>query len=133
MIDEQEPEVLRVHLEQFVLPALPADPAVYVSPLSIGGGNSVAAPEKKPTRIKVTRRKYMAAGAAPSSAGVTTFTRGDTSTTEITSPIHVPKKRKTFVAPTLTAFEAVQAAYVLPHGIYFLLSNVLLVGRKQRV
>ncbi|KAJ0927455.1 hypothetical protein HanRHA438_Chr04g0183061 [Helianthus annuus] len=52
----------------------------------------------------------MAAGVAPS-------TRGDTSTTtEITSPTHVLKKRKTFVAPTLTTFEAVQAAYALPIG-----------------
>ncbi|MFS8023194.1 hypothetical protein Hanom_Chr16g01448601 [Helianthus anomalus] len=87
MLDNQEPGLLKVHLEQFLLPALPADPAVYLSPFSLSGGSGVAAPEKKPTRIKITGRKYMASSAAPSSAGVTSFTRGDTSTTtEITSP-----------------------------------------------
>ncbi|KAJ0828708.1 hypothetical protein HanRHA438_Chr17g0840211 [Helianthus annuus] len=125
VLDDQEPDVLKIHLEQFLLPALPADPAVYLSPLSLSGGSGVAAPEKKPTRIKITRRKYMASGAAPSSAGVTAFTRGNNSTTtEITSPTHVTKKRK-FVAPTLTAFEAVQAAYALPLGMCFFLRMII--------
>ncbi|MFS7956044.1 hypothetical protein Hanom_Chr07g00649911 [Helianthus anomalus] len=115
--DDQEPDVLKIHLEQFLLPALPTDPAVYLSPLSFTGGSCVAAPEKKPTRVKITGRKYIATSATPSSAGGAIFTRGDTSTTtEVTSPTHVMKKRK-FVAPTLTAFEAVQAAYALPFGI----------------
>ncbi|KAJ0607799.1 hypothetical protein HanLR1_Chr03g0094311 [Helianthus annuus] len=127
VLDEQEPDVLKVHLEQFLLPVVPVDPVVYVSPLSLSGGSSVAAPEKKPTRVKVTGRKYMAAGAATSSAGGTAFTRGDASATaEMTSPTHVAKKRKTFVAPTLTAFEAVQAVYALPLGMYFMLSNVIM-------
>ncbi|KAJ0534604.1 hypothetical protein HanIR_Chr09g0421601 [Helianthus annuus] len=37
VLDEQEPDVLRIHLEQFLLPALPADPAAYVSPLPPAG------------------------------------------------------------------------------------------------
>ncbi|MFS7983793.1 hypothetical protein Hanom_Chr11g00978711 [Helianthus anomalus] len=32
MLDDQEPDVLKIHLKQFLLPALPADPAVYLSP-----------------------------------------------------------------------------------------------------
>ncbi|KAJ0773751.1 hypothetical protein HanOQP8_Chr03g0103861 [Helianthus annuus] len=127
VLDEQEPDVLKIHLEQLLLPAVSADPAVYISPIPLSGGSSVAAPEKKPTRIKVTGRKYMAAGAATSSAGGTASTRGDASaTTEMTSPTHAAKKRKMFVAPTLTAFEAVQAAYALPLGMYFLPSNVIM-------
>ncbi|MFS8027368.1 hypothetical protein Hanom_Chr16g01497921 [Helianthus anomalus] len=105
VLGDQEPDVLKVHLEQFCYP--------------IEGG-SVAVPERKPTRIKVTGRKYMAAGTATSSIGGTTSAKGDTpAATELTSPTHVAKKRKTFIAPTLTAFEAVQAAYTLPLGMYF--------------
>ncbi|MFS7907352.1 hypothetical protein Hanom_Chr01g00070311 [Helianthus anomalus] len=100
-----------------MLPALSADPTVYLSPLSLTGRSGAAAPERKPTRIKITRRKYMAISASLSTACATTFTRGDTSAAiDITSPTHVTKKRK-FVAPTLTAFEAVQAAYALPLGV----------------
>ncbi|MFS7902766.1 hypothetical protein Hanom_Chr01g00015121 [Helianthus anomalus] len=56
----------------------------------------------------------MAAGAATSSIGGTASARGDTpAATELTSPTHVAKKRKTFIAPTLTAFEVVQAAFAL--------------------
>ncbi|MFS8008152.1 hypothetical protein Hanom_Chr14g01269341 [Helianthus anomalus] len=31
VLSEQEPDVLKVHLEQFSLPVVPADPAVYIS------------------------------------------------------------------------------------------------------
>ncbi|MFS7918285.1 hypothetical protein Hanom_Chr03g00199191 [Helianthus anomalus] len=48
----------------------------------------------------------MAASAATPSAGVTVFVIGTAA--EVTSPTHVSKKRKTFVVPTLTAFEAMQ-------------------------
>ncbi|MFS7909623.1 hypothetical protein Hanom_Chr02g00096741 [Helianthus anomalus] len=36
------------------------------------------------------------------------------------------KNKKTFVAPILSAFEAVQAAYALPFGTYLLSSNVII-------
>ncbi|KAJ0796951.1 hypothetical protein HanPI659440_Chr04g0168261 [Helianthus annuus] len=120
MLGEQEADVLKIHLEQFLLPDVPADPAVYISDPPPSGGSSFAVAEKKPTRIKVTGRKYMAARAATSFAGGVASTRGDTPVaTELTSPTHVAKKRKTFIAPTLTAFEAVQAAYALPLGMYY--------------
>ncbi|MFS7914275.1 hypothetical protein Hanom_Chr02g00151481 [Helianthus anomalus] len=45
VLDDQEPDVLKVHLEQFLLPALPADAAVYLSPFSLSGRSGVAAPE----------------------------------------------------------------------------------------
>ncbi|MFS8034402.1 hypothetical protein Hanom_Chr17g01580751 [Helianthus anomalus] len=61
----------------------------------------------------------MATSASPSTAGAAAFTRGDTSAAiDITSPTHVTKKQK-FIAPTLTAFEAVQAAHTLTIGMYF--------------
>ncbi|MFS7939514.1 hypothetical protein Hanom_Chr05g00452671 [Helianthus anomalus] len=31
VLGEQEPDVLKIHLEQFLLPAVPADPTVYIS------------------------------------------------------------------------------------------------------
>ncbi|MFS7983792.1 hypothetical protein Hanom_Chr11g00978701 [Helianthus anomalus] len=69
----------------------------------------------------------MATSATPSSAGGAVFTRGDTSTTtEVTSPTHLTKKPK-FVSPTLIAFEAVQAAYALPFGMYFSYECLLLI------
>ncbi|KAJ0539783.1 hypothetical protein HanHA300_Chr08g0290381 [Helianthus annuus] len=120
VLEEQEPDVLKVHLEQFLLPAVSADPAVYISQPPHSGGSSVAVLEKKPTRIKVTGRKYMAAGVATSFTGGTASARGATpAATELTSSTHVSKKRKTFTVPTLTAFEAMQAAYAPPLGMYY--------------
>ncbi|KAJ0548815.1 hypothetical protein HanPI659440_Chr08g0312911 [Helianthus annuus] len=114
---EQEPDVLKIHLEQFLLPAVSAYPAVYICQPPPSGGSNVATIEKKLIRVKVTGRKYMAVGAATSSVGVTT-PAGSASTTaaELTSPTPVSKKRKTFTVPALTAIEAMQAAYALPIG-----------------
>ncbi|MFS7917477.1 hypothetical protein Hanom_Chr03g00189501 [Helianthus anomalus] len=59
----------------------------------------------------------MAAWTTASSAGSALLTEGGIAmTAEMTSPTHVSKKRKTFVTPTLAAFEAIQAAYALPIG-----------------
>ncbi|KAF5784963.1 hypothetical protein HanXRQr2_Chr10g0422991 [Helianthus annuus] len=117
---EQEPNVLKVHLEQFCCPLCQRTQLCIYPSLPPSEGSSVAVPEKKPTRIKVTGRKYMAAGAATSSAGVAAPARGATpAAAELTRPTHVSKKRKTFALPTLTAFEAMQAAYTLPLGMYY--------------
>ncbi|KAF5798164.1 hypothetical protein HanRHA438_Chr07g0300181 [Helianthus annuus] len=63
VIGEQEPNVLKIHLEQFLLPAMPADPIAYISQPPPSGGSSVSAAEtKKPTRVKITGRKVMTAG-----------------------------------------------------------------------
>ncbi|MFS7945764.1 hypothetical protein Hanom_Chr06g00527981 [Helianthus anomalus] len=117
VLGQQEPDVLKIHLEDFLLPAMPTDPAAYLSQPPPIGGSNVAAIEKKPTWISVTGRKYMAAGAASSSVGVT-IPAGSAAVTaaELTSPTYVLKKRKTFTVPALTAFEAMQAAYALPIG-----------------
>ncbi|MFS7918287.1 hypothetical protein Hanom_Chr03g00199211 [Helianthus anomalus] len=101
-----KPDVLKIHLGQFLLPAVPADPSGYISKPPPSGGSSSAVPAKKLTCVKITERKYMAASAATPSAGVTVFVIG--AAAEVTSPTHVSKKRKTFVVPTLTAFEAMQ-------------------------
>ncbi|MFS7998086.1 hypothetical protein Hanom_Chr12g01149531 [Helianthus anomalus] len=47
VLDEQETNVLKVHLEQFLLPAVPADPAAYISELPPNGGSNVATMEKR--------------------------------------------------------------------------------------
>ncbi|MFS7952719.1 hypothetical protein Hanom_Chr07g00610221 [Helianthus anomalus] len=126
VLGEQEPDVLKIHLEQFMLPAVTANPSAYISQPPPSGGSSAAVPQKKPTRIKITGRKYMAASAATPSAGVTVSASGATpAAAEVTSPTHVSKKRKTFVVPTLTAFEAMQAAYALPLGMYLCLRMLL--------
>ncbi|MFS7949605.1 hypothetical protein Hanom_Chr06g00573561 [Helianthus anomalus] len=63
VIGEQEPDVLKIHLEQFLLPAVPADPTAYVSQPFPKGGSSVSAVEPKKTiRVRVTGRKYMDMG-----------------------------------------------------------------------
>ncbi|KAJ0678027.1 hypothetical protein HanOQP8_Chr12g0443261 [Helianthus annuus] len=105
VLNEGDPGVLEMHLEQFLLPALPADPAAYIAPLPLVRSSGVPSVEKKPTRIKVTGRKYMASGAAASSVGGTALTGGDISTpVAMISPGPISKKGKTFVAPTLSAF-----------------------------
>ncbi|KAF5757447.1 hypothetical protein HanXRQr2_Chr17g0826801 [Helianthus annuus] len=116
VLSEKEPDVLKIHLEQFLLPAVPADPAAYVTISPPSGGGSVVAIEKKPVKLKITGRKYLATGAGVSSMSVTTPAG---SAAELTSPTHVSKKRKTVIVPTLTTFEAMQAAYALPLGEYY--------------
>ncbi|KAJ0914344.1 hypothetical protein HanPSC8_Chr06g0237541 [Helianthus annuus] len=116
VLGEQEPDVLEIHLEQFLLPGVPADPTAYVTIPPPSGGGSVVAIEKKPVKLKITGRKYLAAGASASSVSVTTPAG---SAAELTSPSHVSKKRKIVIVPALTAFEAMQAAYALPLGEYY--------------
>ncbi|MFS7922287.1 hypothetical protein Hanom_Chr03g00247311 [Helianthus anomalus] len=63
VIGEQEPNVLKVHLDQFLLPTVQADPSAYISqPPPNGWINAPGAETKKPIWVKVTGRKYMAAG-----------------------------------------------------------------------
>ncbi|MFS7903722.1 hypothetical protein Hanom_Chr01g00027361 [Helianthus anomalus] len=116
--DDEEPDILKIHLEQFLVPAVPADPSAYISQSPPSGGSSVSAAEaKKPIRVKVTGRKYMAAGANTSAAtvsvsvpaGVVAFT---SAAAELVSPTRALKKRR--VVPPLTAFQAIQAAHALP-------------------
>ncbi|MFS7922465.1 hypothetical protein Hanom_Chr03g00249451 [Helianthus anomalus] len=49
VIGEHEPDVLKIHLEQFLLPVVPADLAAYVSQPSPSVGSSVSAAEAKKT------------------------------------------------------------------------------------
>ncbi|MFS7964529.1 hypothetical protein Hanom_Chr08g00751421 [Helianthus anomalus] len=64
VIGEQEPDVLKGHLEQFLLPSMPADQATYISQPPPSGGSGVSAVEAKKTiRVRVAGRKYMATGA----------------------------------------------------------------------
>ncbi|MFS8034667.1 hypothetical protein Hanom_Chr17g01583851 [Helianthus anomalus] len=120
VIGEKEPDVLKIHLEQFLLPAVPADPSTYICQPPPSGGSAVSAAEvKKSIRVKVTGRKYMAAGAAAFAIAVGVFVSvGGVAVTsaaaELVSPTRALKKRK--VIPPLTAFQAIQTAYAMPTG-----------------
>ncbi|MFS7916990.1 hypothetical protein Hanom_Chr03g00183801 [Helianthus anomalus] len=71
VIGKQEPDVLKIHLEQFLLPSVPADPVAYISQPPPSEGSGISAIEaKKPIRVKIIGRKYMVAGAATFDAGM---------------------------------------------------------------
>ncbi|MFS7939580.1 hypothetical protein Hanom_Chr05g00453461 [Helianthus anomalus] len=120
VIGEQEPDVLEIHLEQFLPPAVPVDPTAYISQPPPSGESSVSAvEEKKPIRVRVTGRKYMDARAATSVVTVGVFVPAGSvvvtaAATELVSPTRVSKKRK--IVPALTAYEAIQTAYAMPTG-----------------
>ncbi|KAJ0611431.1 hypothetical protein HanHA300_Chr01g0015731 [Helianthus annuus] len=117
VLDEGELDVLGMHLEQFILPAVPADPAVYISPLPAVTNTGVSASEKRPARIKLTGKKHTMTNVAVTSIEESACVeRGIPLAAVMTSPGRALKKRKTFVVPTLSAFEAVQAAHAFPIG-----------------
>ncbi|KAJ0622679.1 hypothetical protein HanIR_Chr01g0023381 [Helianthus annuus] len=115
VLDEGELDVLGMHLEQFILPAVPADPASYISPLSTASTTSAPAVEKKIARIKLTGKKHTTTNVAVVSTEVAASLGQVVSVSAgLTSPGRALKKRKTFVVPTLSAFEAIQAAHAFP-------------------
>ncbi|KAJ0743358.1 hypothetical protein HanPI659440_Chr10g0374891 [Helianthus annuus] len=119
VIGEQEPDVLRIHLKQFLLPAIPADPSAYVSQPHPGGGSIISVAEtKKPTRVKITGRKVMTTGATTSPVAVSiSLASGGavvTAPTILVSPPRAQKKRR--IMPHLTSFQAIKAAHALPAG-----------------
>ncbi|KAJ0650972.1 hypothetical protein HanOQP8_Chr15g0556051 [Helianthus annuus] len=117
VLDEGEPDVLKVHLEQFLLPAIPADPTAYITPLPSAAITTVSMSEKKPARIKLTGKKHTAIhGSVPVMEETSSVGRDVPLVADLTSPSRASKKRKTFVAPTLSAFEAVQAACAFSPG-----------------
>ncbi|KAJ0884103.1 hypothetical protein HanPSC8_Chr10g0429481 [Helianthus annuus] len=117
MLDEGEPDVLKVHLEQFLLPAVPADPLAYIAPLSGMTIAVAASSEKRPARIKLSGKKHpVTHGSMPTMEETPTMGRDVPLVSDLTSPGRVSKKRKTFVAPTLSAFQAVQAACAFSPG-----------------
>ncbi|KAJ0554071.1 hypothetical protein HanRHA438_Chr08g0357821 [Helianthus annuus] len=110
-LDEGEPDVLKVHLEQFLLPTMPADPLEYIAPLSGMVAAVTASSEKKPIRLKLSGKKHAATFVSvPAMEETPTASREVSLASDLTSPGRVSKKRKIFVAPTLSAFQAVQAA-----------------------
>ncbi|KAJ0520652.1 hypothetical protein HanIR_Chr10g0461731 [Helianthus annuus] len=87
VLDEGEPDVLRVHLEQFLLPAVPADPTAYVTPLSGVETTALSVSEKKPTRIKLTGKKHTAIhGGVPSVEETSSVGRDVPLVADLTSP-----------------------------------------------
>ncbi|MFS7917628.1 hypothetical protein Hanom_Chr03g00191331 [Helianthus anomalus] len=99
---EQETDILKIHLEQFLLPVVPADPSAYISQSPPSGGSSVSAAEaRKPIRVKVTGRKYMAAGATTSAVAISaSVPEGGVAVTsaaaELVSPTRALKKHWVF-------------------------------------
>ncbi|MFS8021915.1 hypothetical protein Hanom_Chr16g01433121 [Helianthus anomalus] len=61
-VGEQESDVLNIHIDQFLLPVVPADATAYVSDPPPNGGSGVSLEEvKKPSRVRITRKKIITA------------------------------------------------------------------------
>ncbi|KAJ0497085.1 hypothetical protein HanHA89_Chr13g0507491 [Helianthus annuus] len=121
-VGEQEPDVLTIHIDQFLLLAVPVDLTAYVSqpPPSRGSGASLEGTQK-PSRIKITGKKIITAGATASPMAVSISAApegvaGTSAPTSLVSPQHAPKRRK--MMPPLTAFQAIKAAHALPAGSF---------------
>ncbi|KAJ0699443.1 hypothetical protein HanRHA438_Chr10g0440291 [Helianthus annuus] len=104
-----------------MLPAVPADPSAYVSQPHPGGGSILSVAEiKKPTRVNITGRKVMTAGATTSPVAVSIFVAPGgavvTARTILVSPPRAQKKRR--IMPHLTSFQAIKAAHALPAGSF---------------
>ncbi|XP_021986507.2 uncharacterized protein LOC110882929 [Helianthus annuus] len=118
-LDEGEPDVLKVHLEQFLLPAMPTDPLEYIAPLTGMAAATSASSEKKPIRLKLSGRKPAATTVSvPVMEETPNASREVSLASDLTSPGRASKKRKIFVAPTLSAFQAVQAACAISPGTF---------------
>ncbi|KAJ0520241.1 hypothetical protein HanIR_Chr10g0457211 [Helianthus annuus] len=121
VVGEQEPDVLKIHIEQFLLPTVPTDATAQVSnPPPPSGGNGVSLEEtKKPSRIRITEKKIITAGeiASPVAANVSTAPEivVVTSAPIMVSPRPAPKKRR--ITPSLSTFQATKAAQAL-HADY---------------
>ncbi|KAJ0681998.1 hypothetical protein HanPI659440_Chr16g0642411 [Helianthus annuus] len=62
-VGEQEPDVLKIQLHQFLLPAVQADLTAFVSqPPPSGGSDASLEGTKKPSRIRITGKKIITAG-----------------------------------------------------------------------
>ncbi|MFS7997093.1 hypothetical protein Hanom_Chr12g01137681 [Helianthus anomalus] len=74
-VGDQDPDVLKIHIDRFLLPVMPADFTAYVSqpPPSRGGGASIEG-TKKPYRIRIPGKKIITAGATASPAAVSIST-----------------------------------------------------------
>ncbi|KAF5809720.1 hypothetical protein HanRHA438_Chr04g0170831 [Helianthus annuus] len=121
-VGEQLPDVLKIHIEQFLLPAVPADITGYVSqPPPSGGSSASLEGTKKTYRIRITGKKIITAGATASPAAVRIFAAPEGATvtyapTGLVSPKQAPKRRR--MMPPLTAFQAIKAAHALPVGSF---------------
>ncbi|KAJ0902759.1 hypothetical protein HanPSC8_Chr08g0340911 [Helianthus annuus] len=121
-IGEQEPDVLKINIEQFLLPAVPADANAYVSQPPPSGGSSVSLAEtKKPSRIKITGKKIIIAGAtvSPVMASISVTPKGAAITSapaSLVSPQHAPKRRR--MMPPLTPFQPTKTAQTLHAGSF---------------
>ncbi|KAF5773122.1 hypothetical protein HanXRQr2_Chr13g0585151 [Helianthus annuus] len=84
------------------------------------GGSSVSIAEtKKPTRVKITGRKVITAGAttSPVAVSISLAPEGTTAVsapTSLVSPPRAQKKRR--IMPPLTSFQVIKAAHALPAG-----------------
>ncbi|MFS7943740.1 hypothetical protein Hanom_Chr06g00503771 [Helianthus anomalus] len=119
MVGEQEADVLKIHIENYLFPAVPADATAHVSNPPPSGGSGVSLEEtKKTSQIRITRKKIITAGetASPVAANVSTVSTAleivvVTSAHTIVSPFPVPKRRK--LMPSLSTFQATKAARAL--------------------
>ncbi|KAM0051412.1 hypothetical protein Hdeb2414_s0007g00236181 [Helianthus debilis subsp. tardiflorus] len=120
VIGEQKPDVRKIHLEQFLPPAIPADPTAYISEPPPCGGSSVSAAEAQKTNPgeghweKIYGRGCQYTAAMVSVSVPTGGVAVTSAATELVSPTCALKKRR--VVPPLTGFQVIQAAHALPTG-----------------
>ncbi|KAJ0796050.1 hypothetical protein HanPI659440_Chr04g0157681 [Helianthus annuus] len=119
VVGEQEADVLKIHLEQFLLLAVPTDATAQVSnPPPSGGSGGYLEETKKPTRIKVTVKKADTVGTTTSLVAASVSTTAEdvavTSAPAMVSPRPVLKRQKIMLY--LSTFQATKAAQALHAG-----------------
>ncbi|KAJ0467634.1 hypothetical protein HanIR_Chr14g0687481 [Helianthus annuus] len=117
VVGEQEPNVLKIHIEQFLPPAVPAGSTAQVSNPPPSGGVSVEE-TRKPSRIRISGKNIATAGmtASPVTASVSTTPEdvAVTSAPALVSLRPAPKRRR--IMPPLSTFQATKAAQALHVG-----------------
>ncbi|KAM0036835.1 hypothetical protein Hdeb2414_s0014g00431021 [Helianthus debilis subsp. tardiflorus] len=116
MVGEQEAVVLKIYIEHFLLPAIPAGSSAQVANLPPSSGSGVFLEgTKKMSRIRITGKKIVTteATASPVAASVPAAPEGVvvTSAPAIVSPSPAPKWRR--VVPSLSTFQATKTAQLL--------------------
>ncbi|KAJ0680649.1 hypothetical protein HanPI659440_Chr16g0626591 [Helianthus annuus] len=113
VVREQEADVLKIHIEHFLLPATPAGSSAQVPNPPPSGGSGVSLEgTKKTSRIRITGKKIVTLEVtdSPVAASVPAAPEGlvVTSAPAVVSPHPAPKRRR--VMPSLSTFQATRTA-----------------------
>ncbi|MFS7970455.1 hypothetical protein Hanom_Chr09g00821241 [Helianthus anomalus] len=118
-VGEQEAGILKIYVENFLLPAVPVASTAQLSDLPLSGGSGVSLDEtKKTTRIRITGKKVVTVGMIASAMAASVSMPPEdvfvTSAPAIVSPRPAPKRRR--VMPSLSMFQATKPAQLLHAG-----------------